>query len=118
MCGICGFVSFAGWPPAMLQAMNDVIFRRGPDGEGSLHSGTVGLAMRRLAIIDVAGGAQPVYNEDRSVAVVFNGEIYNYRSLREGLRARGHEFRSNSDTEVLVRSEEHTSELQSLTNLV
>ena len=102
MCGICGFVSFAGWPPAMLQAMNDVIFRRGPDGEGSLHSGTVGLAMRRLAIIDVAGGAQPVYNEDRSVAVVFNGEIYNYRSLREGLRARGHEFRSNSDTEVLV----------------
>src|SRR3989440_357755 len=102
MCGICGFVSFAGWTPAMLQAMNDVIFRRGPDGAGSLHCDTVGLAMRRLAIIDVAGGAQPVYNEDRSVAVVFNGEIYNYRSLREGLRARGHEFRSNSDTEVLV----------------
>jgi asparagine synthase (glutamine-hydrolysing) len=102
MCGICGFVSFAGWPPAMLQAMNDVIFRRGPDGEGSLHSGRVGLAMRRLAIIDVAGGSQPIYNEDRSVAVVFNGEIYNYRSLREGLRARGHEFRTNSDTEVIV----------------
>src|SRR5205823_12304714 len=80
MCGICGFVSFAGWTPAMLQAMNDVIFRRGPDGAGSLHCDTVGLAMRRLAIIDVAGGAQPVYNEDRSVAVVFNGEIYNYRS--------------------------------------
>ena len=102
MCGICGFVSFAGWPPAMLQAMNDVIFRRGPDGEGSLHSGTVGMAMRRLAIIDVAGGSQPVYNEDRSVAVVFNGEIYNYKTLREGLRARGHEFRTNSDTEVIV----------------
>src|SRR5256885_3688931 len=103
MCGICGFVSFAGWTPAMLQAMNDVIFRRGPDGAGSLHCDTVGPAMRRLAIIDVAGGAQPVYNEDRSVAVVFNGEIYNYRSLREGLRARGHEFRSNSDPEGLVR---------------
>src|SRR6202521_4268607 len=101
MCGICGFVSFAGWPPAMLQAMNDVIFRRGPDGEGSLHSGSVGLAMRRLAIIDVEGGSQPVYNEDRSVAVVFNGEIYNYKTPREGLRARGHEFRSNSDTEVI-----------------
>jgi asparagine synthase (glutamine-hydrolysing) len=86
----------------MLQAMNGVIFRRGPDGEGSFHSGTVGLAMRRLAIIDVAGGSQPVYNEDRSVAVVFNGEIYNYKSLREGLRARGHEFRTNSDTEVIV----------------
>src|SRR5205823_4481488 len=102
MCGICGFVSFAGWSRAMLQAMNEVIFRRGPDREGSPHSGTVGLTMRRLAIIVVAGGAQAVYNEDRSVAVVFNGEIYNYRSLREGLRARGHEFRSNSDTEVLV----------------
>src|ERR1700674_2166219 len=101
MCGICGFVSFAGWSPAMLQAMNDVIFRRGPDGGGSMHSGTIGLAMRRLAIIDVAGGSQPVYNEDRSVAVVFNGEIYNYKTLREGLRARGHEFRSNSDTEVI-----------------
>ena len=102
MCGICGFVSFAGWSPAMLQAMNDVIFRRGPDGEGSIHSGTIGFAMRRLAIIDVVGGSQPVYNEDRSVAVVFNGEIYNYKALREGLRARGHEFRSNSDTEVIA----------------
>src|ERR1700694_2276689 len=102
MCGICGFVSFVGWSPDILQAMNDVIFRRGPDGEGSLYSGTVGLAMRRLAIIDVAGGSQPVYNEDRSVAVVFNGEIYNYKTLREGLRARGHEFRTNSDTEVIV----------------
>jgi asparagine synthase (glutamine-hydrolysing) len=102
MCGICGFVSHAGWSPVTLQAMNDVIVRRGPDGEGSLVSGSVGLAMRRLAIIDVAGGAQPVYNEDRSIAVVFNGEIYNFRALREGLLARGHEFRSNSDTEVIV----------------
>jgi len=102
MCGICGFVTFAGWSSTTLQAMNDVIVRRGPDGEGSLVSGPVGLAMRRLAIIDVAGGAQPVYNEDRSVAVVFNGEIYNFRALREGLLARGHEFRTNSDTEVIV----------------
>src|SRR5438132_14394549 len=100
MCGICGFVSFAGWPPAMLQAMNDVIFRRGPDGEGSLHSGTVGLAMRRLAIIDVAGGAQHVYNVVRSVAVVFNGEIYNYKCLHEGLLAWWHDFRCNSAPEL------------------
>ena len=102
MCGICGFVSSAGWSAASLQGMNDVIFRRGPDGEGLLHSGPVGLAMRRLAIIDVAGGSQPVYNEDNSVAVVFNGEIYNFKALREGLRARGHQFRTNSDTEVIV----------------
>jgi len=60
MCGICGFVSSSGWPQSTLQAMNDVIFRRGPDGEGTLHTGAVGLAMRRLAIIDVAGGSQPV----------------------------------------------------------
>src|SRR5213080_1718924 len=86
----------------MLQAMNEVIFRRGPDGEGSLHSGPVGLAMRRLAIIDIAGGAQPVYNEDRSVAVVFNGEIYNFKALRAALQARGHQFRTSSDTEVIV----------------
>ncbi len=102
MCGICGFVSSAGWSAASLQLMNDVIFRRGPDGEGLLHTGPVGLAMRRLAIIDVAGGSQPVYNEDNSVAVVFNGEIYNFKALREGLRARGHQFRTNSDTEVIV----------------
>jgi asparagine synthase (glutamine-hydrolysing) len=102
MCGIAGFVSSAGWTAATLQGMNDVIFRRGPDGEGVLHTGPVGLAMRRLAIIDLAGGWQPVYNEDRSVAVVFNGEIYNYRALREGLRARGHQFRTDSDTEVIV----------------
>src|SRR6185312_13023306 len=88
--------------PATLQAMNDVLVRRGPDGAGALVSGPVGLAMRRLAIIDLAGGGQPIYNEDRSVAVVFNGEIYNYKALRERLLARGHEFRTNSDTEVIV----------------
>ncbi len=102
MCGICGFVSFAGWSTGMLQSMNDAIARRGPDGEGLLHSGNVGLAMRRLAIIDVAGGAQPVYNEDRSIAVVFNGEIYNFKALRAALIGRGHQFRTNSDTEVIV----------------
>jgi len=102
MCGICGFVTFAGWSSTTLQAMNNVIVRRGPDGEGSVVSGAAGLAMRRLAIIDVTGGAQPIYNEDRSVALVFNGEIYNFQALREGLLARGHEFRSNSDTEVVV----------------
>ena len=112
MCGICGFVSFAGWPEALLQAMNDAIARRGPDGEGFLHEGAVGLAMRRLAIIDVDGGAQPIFNEDRSVALVFNGEIYNYRALQQGLRARGHQLRTNSDTEVIVHLyEERGAEL-------
>jgi asparagine synthase (glutamine-hydrolysing) len=112
MCGICGFISTAGWSSATLQAMNSVLARRGPDGEGSLLAGNVGLAMRRLAIIDIAGGTQPLYNEDGSVAVVFNGEIYNYKALREQLLARGHSFRTNSDTEVIVHLyEERGAEL-------
>jgi asparagine synthase (glutamine-hydrolysing) len=82
--------------------MNDVIYRRGPDGEGHLFTGAVGLAMRRLAIIDLPGGSQPVYNEDGSVAVVFNGEIYNFKALRHDLQARGHRFKTQSDTEVIV----------------
>ena len=83
--------------------MNDVIVRRGPDGEGSLRTRARSASRcdgSRLSTC--AGGSQPVYNEDRSVAVVFNGEIYNYKTLREGLRARGHQFRTNSDTEVIV----------------
>ena len=112
MCGICGFVSASGWSADMLGRMNDVIYCRGPDGEGALHTPQVGLAMRRLAIIDVDGGSQPVYNEDRSVAVVFNGEIYNFKALRARLQARGHEFRTHSDTEVIVHLyEEHGAEL-------
>ncbi len=102
MCGICGFVSTSGWGPETLQAMNDAIRRRGPDGEGSVQIGVAGLAMRRLAIIDVEGGIQPIYNEDRSVVMVFNGEIYNYKELRSGLIARGHRFETQSDTEVIV----------------
>ncbi len=112
MCGICGFVSATAWPEDMLRSMNDVIVRRGPDGEGLLHTSQVGLAMRRLAIIDVEGGSQPAYNEDRSVAVVFNGEIYNFQALRARLQARGHEFRTHSDTEVIVHLyEEHGAQL-------
>jgi asparagine synthase (glutamine-hydrolysing) len=79
---------------------------RGPDGEGFLIEGPLGLGMRRLAIIDVAGGGQPIFNEDRSVAVVLNGEIYNFKELRTELQQLGHEFRTASDTEVLVHAYE------------
>ena len=82
--------------------MSRALVHRGPDGEGSFVDGPVALAMRRLAIIDVDGGDQPIGNEDLSVQVVQNGEIYNYRELRAGLEARGHTFRTHSDTEVLV----------------
>jgi len=82
--------------------MCDAIVHRGPDDEGTVVHGAVGLGMRRLSIIDLPGGHQPIHNEDQSVWVVFNGEIYNFRELRADLQARGHRFYTNSDTEVLV----------------
>src|SRR5438309_6904078 len=85
MCGISGMLGSLRTDRATLQRMNDGLRHRGPDGEGFFWSDDVGLGMRRLAIIDVAGGDQPIYNEDRSVCVVFNGEIYNFLDLRQEL---------------------------------
>jgi len=110
MCGITGY-----WAPAKeriepgtLERMNRSLTRRGPDGQGYYEQQGVGLAMRRLSIIDLEGGWQPIYNEDRSVVVVMNGEIYNYRELTRRLIAQGHRFNTHSDTEVLVHLyEEH-----------
>jgi asparagine synthase (glutamine-hydrolysing) len=88
--------------------MTDTIIHRGPDDEGIFSDGKVGLGMRRLSIIDVAGGHQPIENEDGTVRVVFNGEIYNYRTLRSELQGKGHRFRTQTDTEVIVHAyEEH-----------
>ncbi len=110
MCGIAGIHSLEGGLPidrGLLEAMNRVITHRGPDGEGFYEDpGRVGLAMRRLAIIDLAGGAQPIANEDESVWVVFNGEIYNFQALRRELEGRGHRFRTRCDTEVIVHAYE------------
>jgi asparagine synthase (glutamine-hydrolysing) len=107
MCGICGELRFDGSPVSEteLVAMRDRLLHRGPDSFGSYVSpgGSGGLGFRRLKIIDLTPNAsQPMSNEDGTVHVVFNGEIYNYRTLREGLVARGHRFRSQSDTEVIV----------------
>src|SRR5262249_41470213 len=105
MCGICGLVILDGATapdPAVLAAMNETLVHRGPDSEGSVTDGPCALAMRRLSIIDLAGGDQPIANEDGSVQVIQNGEIYNYRDLREELSGRGHSFKTHSDTEVLV----------------
>lgn len=103
MCGICGFF---GERPVFsadtLERMNNVLIRRGPDDSGTFLEPEVGLAMRRLSIIDLHGGSQPIHNEDSTVWVVFNGEIYNYRELRLTLLQRGHRFYTNSDTEVIV----------------
>jgi len=105
MCGICGLVSLDGATtpdPAALAAMNETLVHRGPDSDGSMIDGPCGLAMRRLSIIDLAGGDQPIGNEDGRIQVVQNGEIYNYRELMEELRGHGHSFTTHSDTEVLV----------------
>ena len=109
MCGICAIVSDRGGVDRdTLGAMCDALVHRGPDAAGMHVARGVGLGMRRLSIIDVLGGGQPIYNEDRSLAVVFNGEIYNYRELRRRLIAHGHVFRTDTDTEVIVHLyEEH-----------
>jgi asparagine synthase (glutamine-hydrolysing) len=86
--------------------MSKVLSHRGPDGEGYLRCGPVSMGMRRLSIIDLAGGDQPIYNEDRTIAVCYNGEIYNYLELMEELQRRGHRFSTHCDTEVLVHGYE------------
>jgi asparagine synthase (glutamine-hydrolysing) len=105
MCGIAGIVDRSEPDPAgALDRMLARIIHRGPDGQGTHVSKPDGLAlgMRRLSIIDLEGGSQPIWNEDRTIGVVFNGEIYNYLELRQELEAKGHRFRTHSDTEVLV----------------
>src|SRR5580765_8799267 len=107
MCGICGELRFDGGPvagPALL-AMRDQLAHRGPDavGEYLAPGGHAGLAFRRLRIIDLSiNGDQPMPNEDGSIRLVFNGEIYNFQELRRRLEAKGHRFRSRSDTETIV----------------
>src|SRR5690349_11044127 len=105
MCGICGKFMFdpeSYVPERLISAMADSIAHRGPDDEGFYVSGQIGLGFRRLSIIDLSGGHQPLSNEDGTVWIAFNGEIYNYQTLRRELIAKGHEFRTKSDTEVIV----------------
>src|ERR687898_2688764 len=109
MCGICGLATRGGpVDPERLRAMSATLVHRGPDSDGELLDGPAGLAARRLSIIDLETGDQPIANEDGTVHVVQNGEIYNYRELRAGLEHAGHRFATRSDTEVLVHLyEEH-----------
>jgi len=103
MCGITGFVNRYGRADReLLESMNRAIIHRGPDEDGFYLNENVGLAMRRLAIIDLASGQQPIHNADGTKWIVFNGEIYNYRELRKGLEERGHLLYTNSDTEAIV----------------
>jgi asparagine synthase (glutamine-hydrolysing) len=108
MCGIAGLLNFDGRPVdvSLLDRMTDLLRHRGPDDRGVVADGPIGLGMRRLSIIDLEGGAQPISGEDGSVRIVFNGEIYNHRALREELEKRGHRFRTRADTEVIVHGYE------------
>ncbi len=113
MCGIVGIVNLdprETVDEALLKRMRDVLRHRGPDGEGLWAEGPVGLGHRRLAIIDVAAGQQPLPNEDESCWIVYNGEIYNHAALRPGLEARGHRYRTRSDTETIVHLYEEEQE--------
>jgi len=104
MCGIAGFYGFED--KALLRKMTDIISHRGPDGEGYYTNKNVMLASRRLSIIDLSTGDQPIFNEDKSIAIVYNGEIYNFQELRKDLEKKGHRFYTSTDTETIVHGYE------------
>src|SRR5438034_9915536 len=109
---MCGIAGVAGTAPdrAVLEKMAAAIAHRGPDSDGFLVDKNGGLAFRRLSLIDVAGGDQPIFNEDESMAIILNGEIYNHHDLRTGLLARGHQFRTHSDVETVLHLFEEKGE--------
>src|SRR5690242_8457444 len=114
MCGIAGMIDLVdrrAVAPGTLQAMADSIVHRGPDEEGRLLLPGLGLASRRLSIVGLADGRQPIFNEDKSVAVVYNGELFDYPEQRAALQARGHTFRTHCDTEIIPHLwEEHAED--------
>src|SRR6266403_332277 len=113
MCGICGKLVFdreASVSPALIKSMADTIAHRGPDDDGYFVSGPIGLGFRRLSIIDLGGGHQPLSNEDGSIHIIFNGEIYNYQELRRYLIGHGHIFKTQTDTETIVHLYEQLGE--------
>ena len=113
MCGICGIFDFENQreiAPELVHRMNETILHRGPDDEGIFTGPGIGFGFRRLSIIDLAGGHQPISNEDGSIWVMLNGEIYNYLELRHELEQRGHRFATRSDTESIVHLYEEFGE--------
>ncbi len=113
MCGICGIYNFKTQQPVdprILKDMNDTLKHRGPDDEGFYLSNAVGLCQRRLSIIDLEGGKQPMANEDDTIWVTFNGEIYNFKELYDKLIKKGHIFKTRSDTEAIIHLYEEEGE--------
>ena len=109
MCGICGQFNYRNGNPVeknLIHSMSRQLIHRGPDDQGYYVEGAVGLGMRRLSIIDLTTGHQPMSNEQGTIWIVFNGEIYNFEDLRRELQARGHVFRTKSDTETIIHAYE------------
>ncbi|MDO4607638.1 MAG: asparagine synthase (glutamine-hydrolyzing) [Clostridia bacterium] len=110
MCGFVGFTNYIKDDGTVLQAMANAIAHRGPDSSGGYVNGDIALGFRRLSIIDLAGGDQPMFNEDKTLVMVFNGEIYNYKDLRDELLSEGHTFNTNADSEVILHGFEQWGE--------
>ena len=110
MCGFAGFTNFINDNGTVLEKMMDRIVHRGPDSAGKFVDSDIALGFRRLSIIDLAEGDQPMFNEDKSLVLVFNGEIYNFKDLRAELISAGHTFANNSDSEVLLHGYEQWGE--------
>lgn len=110
MCGFVGYINKESDKKDNIKKMADLIAHRGPDSEGYYTDETIALGFRRLSIIDLNNGSQPIYNEDKTKVIIFNGEIYNFQELRTDLEAKGHVFSTNTDTEVLVHGYEEYSE--------
>ena len=110
MCGFVGYINKESDKKDNIKKMADLIAHRGPDSEGYYTDETIALGFRRLSIIDLNNGSQPIYNEDKTKVIVFNGEIYNFKELRAALEEKGHVFSTNTDTEVLVHGYEEYSE--------
>ena len=110
MCGFVGFISKDNNKKKIIKDMADIIVHRGPDSDGYYVDDNVALGFRRLSIIDLDGGSQPIYNEKKDKVIIFNGEIYNYKEIREDLVNKGHIFSTDSDTEVLLHGYEEYKE--------
>ena len=110
MCGFVGFTNYIKDDGTVINAMMDKIVHRGPDSAGFYTDADIALGFRRLSIIDLSEGNQPMFNEDGSLVLVFNGEIYNFKDLRQELEAQGHTFANNSDSEVLLHGYEQWGE--------
>ena len=110
MCGFTGFTGNIKNQKKIIKAMNEKIIHRGPDSDGFFMDENIALGFRRLIIIDLEGGSQPIFNEDKSKVIVFNGEIYNFESIKKELKKCGHKFKTNADTEVILHGFEEWGE--------